>query len=159
MKESRCIWINGPGPAGVDVDLVLFRKAGGFKEKLLSMGKKAIADGGYGGEPQTLSTPNGHDAPSVRKFKSRALKRHEKFNSMLKCFKCLSVKFRHTAHNPNSASDAEGEAGAEGELGEGELGEGEARQRYKVCFGAVAVLCQYQLENGQPLYNIYVGDM
>ena len=147
IKESRCIWINGPGPAGKDVDLVLFRKPGGLREKLLEIGKKCIADGGYAGDPQVLSTPNGHDLPSVRKFKSRALKRHEKFNNMLKCFKVLSVKFRHTAYKPITVDDV------------GEISIDEGRLRYKVCFGAVAVLCQYQLENGQPLYNIYVGEM
>ena len=46
VKESRCIWINGPGPAGKDVNLVLFCKPGGLREKLLEYGKKGIADGG-----------------------------------------------------------------------------------------------------------------
>ena len=150
VKESRCLWINGPGRAGEDVDLVLFRKPGGLREKLLAWRKKGIADGGYSGEPLVLSTPNGHDIASVRKFKSRALKRHEKFNSMLKCFKCLSVKFRHTACDPTKNTDAEEEE---------EMSEAEGKRREEVCFGAVAVLCQYQLENSQPLYNIYVGDM
>ena len=63
VKESHCIWINGPGPAGVDLDLVLFRKPGGLREKLLAIGKKGIADGGYAGERLVLSTPNGHDIP------------------------------------------------------------------------------------------------
>ena len=39
VKESRCIWINGPGFAGEDTDLHLFRKEGGFKEKLLQYKK------------------------------------------------------------------------------------------------------------------------
>ena len=68
VKESRCVWINGPGPAGEDVDLVTFRKPGGLKEKLQSINKKGIADGGCGGEPETLSTLNGHDNPSIHKF-------------------------------------------------------------------------------------------
>ena len=137
LWEDQILAINGPGPAGDNTDLVLFRKPGGLKEKLQSIGKKGIADGGYGGERETLSTPNGHDAPSVRKFKSRALKRHEKLNNMVKSFKCLEDTFRHTAHVP----------------------EDEDLLRYKVCFEAVAVICQYQLENGSPLYNILVGDM
>lgn len=132
IKESRCIWINGPGPAGENTDLVLFRKPGGLRDKLCEIGKKGIADGGYTGSPNELSTPNGHDHPSVRKFKSRALKRHEKFNNMLKNFKCLAIKFRHTAHSDT---------------------------RYVTCFHAVATICQYQLENGTPLWNIYVGEM
>ena len=70
---------------------------------------------------------------------------------MLKCFKVLSDKFRHTAYNP-IGPDADSDA-------EDGLALDESRQRYKVCFGAVAVLCQYQLENGKPLYNSLVGDM
>ena len=132
VKESRCIWINGPGPAGAHVDLVLFRD--GLKAKLQSIGKKLVADGGCAGEPELLSTPNGHDNASVREFKSRALKRHEKFNGMLKSFRCLADEFCHTTNN-------------------------EELQRFKCCFEAVAVICQCQLEKGRPLYNIYVGDM
>ena len=64
---------------------------------------------------------------------------------MLKCFKVLSSKFRHTAYTPLNEDDGETID--------------EARHRSKVCFGAVAVICQYQLENGQPLYHIFVGDM
>jgi hypothetical protein len=135
LLESRCVWINGPEPAGANTDLVLFKKPGGLAEFLLQHGKKCIGDGGYAGQPLVCSTPNGHDSPSVRKFKARALKRHEKFNNMLKSFKCLSAKFRHTG-----------------------TGSWE-KERWKSCFGAVAVICQYQLENGKPLYNIYVGDM
>ena len=133
IKESRCIWINGPGKAGENSDLHLFQKEGGFREVLHEIGKKVIADGGYRGQQQFISTPNSHDSASVRKFKSRALKRHEAFNGMIKKFRCLSDKFRHTADK-----DAE---------------------RWISCFEAVVVICQYHLENGSPLYNIYVGDM
>ena len=140
VKESRCIWINGPGPAGRDVDLVLFRQKGGLREKLLETGKKAIGDGGYSGEPLVVSTPNGHDSASVRKFKARALKRHEKFNNMLKNFKVLSAKFRHTAHKKDDSVD-----GAE------EADELDKHDRAVTAFEAVAVICQYQLENGSQL--------
>jgi hypothetical protein len=132
IKESRCIWVNGGHDAGSGTDRVLFRQPGGLRDTLKQYKKKGIADGGYTGDDDVLSTPNGHDDPSVRKFKSRALKRHEKFNSMLKVFKCLGTKFRHTA------SDEE---------------------RYACCLEACAVICQYQMENGSPLFNIYVGDM
>ena len=125
IKESRCIWINGPYKAGKYADRVIFKAPGGLRDKLVSVGKKAIADGGYTGYPAQLSTPNIHDAKEVRTFKSRALKRHEKFNGMLKCFKCLSVKFRH-------------------------------KEKFIETFQAVTVICQYQLEHGQPLWAIYV---
>lgn len=132
---------------------LLGKMSGGLKEKLVSIRKKGIADGGYAGEPKMLSTPNGHDLPSVQKFESRALKRHEKFNSMLKCFKCLLLKFWHTAYKPNQLEDVDDEDSTKEESVD------VARLRYKACFGAVAVLCQYRLKNGQPLYNIYVGEM
>ena len=101
IKESRCMWINGPGFAGEDTDLHSFRKEGGFKEKLLEIEKKVIADGGYRGEPTIISTPNSHDSASVQKFKARALKRHEKFNSMIKTFWCVAGVFCHTADTGN----------------------------------------------------------
>lgn len=79
------------------------------------------------------------------------LKQHEKFNNMLKCFKVLSHKFRHTAFKPMQVDENSDEIGID-----------EERTRCKVCFGAVAVLCQCQLENGQPRppqCNVCVGDM
>ena len=129
LFESRCLWINSGGNAGENGDRTLFRKPDGLREWLQSIKKKAIADAGYTGDPNEVSTPNGHDEPAVRKFKARALKRHEKFNNMLKVFDCLKVRFRH------------------------------GEERWKVCFEAVATICQHHLENGQPLFNIYVGDM
>lgn len=48
VKESQCIWINGPGPAGKDEDLVIFRKPGGSREKLLATGKNALQMVGAG---------------------------------------------------------------------------------------------------------------
>jgi len=130
LWENRCVWLGGPGPAGENSDRVIFRKENGLRDKLRAMKKKAIADGGYTGDRATLSTPNGHDSPSVRRFKTRALKRHEKFNNMLKVFRCLDHNFRHRTE-----------------------------EKYKSLFEVVAVICQYHLENGCPLYNIYVGDM
>jgi len=63
-------------------------------KKVLATGQRGIADGGYIGS-STLSTPNSHDNAKVRKFKSRALKQHEKVNSMFKIFKCLGDRHRH----------------------------------------------------------------
>jgi hypothetical protein len=85
---SRLVWMNGPYPAG-DSDLKMFKRKG-LKEKLTEADKRGIADSGYGGYPTLLSTPNSHDSKEVKRFKSRALKRHEKFNGMTKTFDCLS---------------------------------------------------------------------
>jgi hypothetical protein len=51
----------------------------GLKDKLKSLGKWGIGDGGYSGHPEELSIPNPHDSKEVARFKSRALKRHERF--------------------------------------------------------------------------------
>jgi len=60
-------------------------------------------------------------------MKGRALARHEKFNGQLKNFACLSEHFRH------------GNDGAQ------------MFDKHKMCFEALAVICQHQLENGSPL--------
>jgi len=86
-------------------------------------GKRAIADRGYQGEKEKCSTPNRHDTPEVRKFKGRVRARHESFNARLKNFKCLDVNFRHGI------------------------------EKHKAAFEAVCVICQFQLENGLPLFS------
>lgn len=114
--------MNGPFRAG-EPDLLVFRKPQGLKSKIPT-GKKIIADNGYRGEDAIISTPNAHDPAEVRKFKSRARARHESFNSRIKNFRCLDVRFRHGA------------------------------EKHKIVFEAICVICQYQLENGSPLFNV-----
>ena len=126
ISESRLIWMNGPFPAGLD-DRSVF-KTKGLRDKLVHLGKKAIADGGYHAREyaNVLSTPNEIDDKRTKKFKSRAQRRHEAFNGMIKTFRCLRDCFRH------------------------------GEQRFKSCFEACCVIAQYQLENGQPLFEVYV---
>ena len=101
----------------------------GLKAKLMATGKKGIGDGGYHGHPNELSTPNSHDSKEVKTFKGRALKRQEKFNGKTKNFDSLSGRFRHSV------------------------------DRFKNCFEAVCVICQYQIENGSPLYDVLIEHM
>jgi hypothetical protein len=58
-------------------------------------GKKVIADKGYRGEHNKISTPNKHDSLNAQQFKKRALARHETHNKRLKDFKILSERYRH----------------------------------------------------------------
>jgi hypothetical protein len=118
--ENKLVWIKGPRPAG-EHDITVFRKK--LKSKI-PRGKRAVGDNGYKGEKAIISTPNRQDAPEVRKFKSRARLRHETFNSRIKNFKCLDVRFRHGI------------------------------KKHKIVFEAVCVICQYQLENGSPLFDV-----
>jgi hypothetical protein len=111
--------MNGPTKAGGNNQSVFLRE--GLKAKLEASGKKGIGDGGYRGHPGELSTPNSHDPNEANKFKSRALKRHEKFNGLTNIFDCLSGRFRPSVDH------------------------------FKNCFEEVWVICQYQMENGSPL--------
>jgi hypothetical protein len=119
------IWMNGPYLAGTN-DITIFRKENGLKDRLEQLGKKAIGDFGYRAEPNYVSFPNSHDSKPVAMFKSRACKRHENFNGMLKDFDSLAGRFRHD------------------------------EDKLKLAFEAVAVLCQYKLENELPLYHVLV---
>ena len=127
LSTNALVWMNGPFPAG-ESDNKTFKKRG-LKAKLESLKKRGIADGGYPGHPTLLSTPNNHDSKQVKKFKSRALKRHETFNGMTKRFDCLNGRFRHSV------------------------------DRFGSCFEAVCVICQYILENGEPLYDIMIKEL
>jgi hypothetical protein len=101
----------------------------GLEEKLRQIEKKAIGDKGYVGHPTTVSTYNNHDCRAVKGFKSRALKRHETFNGLTKQFHCISGRFRHSP------------------------------DRFKTCFEAICVICQYKIENGSNLFDILVEDI
>ena len=127
IATSRLVWMNGPFKAGRS-DVKIF-KNDGLKALLKSMGKKAIGDKGYNGHPDECSTFNAHDCRGVKKFKSRALKRHENFNNMTKRFDCLSARFRHGV------------------------------DQFATCFEAICVICQYQLEDNMPLYDVLVEDI
>jgi hypothetical protein len=91
---------------------------------LILDGKKGIGDNGYKGEKDKLATPNRHDEPAVRKFKGRARARQESFNARVKNYKALDHKFRHGV------------------------------PKHEVVFEAVCVICQYQLKNGSPLFDV-----
>ena len=117
---NRLVWMRGPGKASKH-DITVFR------EKLLKKippGKRAIGDKGYRGEKEKVSTPNPHDSPELRKFKSRARSRQEAFNARIKNFDCLSETFRHGV------------------------------KKHRRCFEAVCVIAQHQLENGSPLFDV-----
>jgi hypothetical protein len=90
----------------------------------LPTGKKVIGDNGYRREDAIISTPNAHDPAKLQKFKSHARSRHESFNAKLKVFWCLDVQFCHEI------------------------------EKHKIPFEAVCVICQYQLENGLPLFDV-----
>jgi hypothetical protein len=87
-------------------------------------GKRGIGDNGYRGENFFISTPNPYDSKDVKEFKRRTLARHESFNGRLKNFKILDTRFRH------------------------------GMKEHKIVFEAIAVICQYQMENESPLFTV-----
>lgn len=93
--------------------------------KKIPPGRLAVVDNGYKGKDPTMSKPNPLDSKEVRKFKGRARSRQECVNARLKNFQCLKQQFRH-----------------------------KTEEKHQACFEAVAVICQYQLENGSPLFDV-----
>jgi hypothetical protein len=119
--------MKGPYAAGAN-DLKVFITKG-LEQQLLADCIKAIGVGGYHGHQKSISAPNPHDSAGVRLFKSRALKRHETFNGLMKNFDSLSGRFRHSI------------------------------PRFENCFEAICVICQYQIEIETPLFDIIVEGM
>jgi hypothetical protein len=92
----------------------------------MAEGTVGIADGGYRNKKcNKLSTPNPCEDKATRKFRARARARHEAFNARLKNFELLDQRFRHRNIN-----------------------------KHKMAFEAICVICQYQLENGSPLFDV-----
>lgn len=100
----------------------------GLLDKLRSVGKKALGDKIYNGYPDAVSTFNAFDDDAVMDFKARAQMRHEQFNGMMKEFAVLDTRFR-------SPDD----------------------EKFATCFEAVAVICVYRMEHGEPLFDVLAG--
>jgi len=76
--------------------------------------------------PQVSTRNDAYDSPSVAMFKSRALLRQEKFNGRMKTYESLSSRFRH------------------------------GEDKFKSLFEAIAVLCQYEMDLGLPMYDVLI---
>jgi len=69
--------------------------------------------------------PNSYDSKEVSKFKSRAHCHQEKLNGKIAEFECMNnIGFRHS------------------------------KEKLQACFEAVAVIVQYKMDMGEPLYDI-----
>lgn len=129
LFRSSLIWMNGPFKPRSLNDNTIFAEFG-LKEKLAALGKKGLGDKIYNGHPDECSTFNSVDTSAVRTFKARVQMRHEQFNGMMKEFKVTSTKFRH---KPDKI------------------------EKHTSCYEAVAVICQYRLEHGEPLFDLMAG--
>lgn len=131
LFKSKCIWFSGPHKAGEYNDAKIFRECG-LMQRLRQQGKKAIADEGYRGFTNEITTHNSLDTEEVREFKTRARQRHEIYNCMLKQFSVLSDRFR-CKNNPNEKFTA--------------------AEKLQICFEAVNVLVQYKMQT-EPLFDV-----
>ena len=84
----------------------------------LGRGRKIIADGIYGAEPDYASIKNTFDPQEIKHFKNRVCSRHENCNGLLKNFHFLTKKFHH------------------------------GLDLQKICFRAVCCLMMFQMESG-----------
>lgn len=101
-------------------------KEKGLQDLLEALGKKAITDSGYSSGPQVATRNDAYDSPSVSMFKNRALKRQEKFNGRMKTYESLSSRFCQD------------------------------EDKFKSLFDAIAVLCQYEMDLGLPMFDILI---
>ena len=128
-------------PAGSKHDLTIVR--GGNKEQgkdnwdqnamyfKLPPGKKAVGDSGYGGEPEKVVISRAQHSSQLRKFLGRAKNRQETFHGRLKSFKVLGERFRNNGRSTREKLDL-----------------------HKTCVEAVCVIVQYDLESGNPLFDV-----
>jgi hypothetical protein len=93
---------------------------------LIPEGKLVVADKALRGEPATASVPNHLDDEDVAELKKCIRARQETFFSRMKAFHVLKEPFRHKP----------------------------VLEKHKACFEAVAVLIQYGILNGSPLFHI-----
>ena len=92
-------------------------------------GRYVVADKGYRGEYDIIRIENSLDDKEVAEFKSLALARHENFNSRLKRYKILEIRYR---------------------------GKGNKKQlaKHRLVFNAVVCICQLEMKHGSTLFEV-----
>jgi hypothetical protein len=128
---ENLVWMDGPFPASNNDGGIFSGKEKGRKKKKVALvdkiqkGHKAIADNGYKGDfGGKLTKSSSLDSENLRRIKSRAKARQESFNARIKVFGVLHDRFRHGI------------------------------EKHKICFEAVCVIVQYQLEAGPGLFEV-----
>jgi hypothetical protein len=136
IHKQRLMWIHGPTPPGLHNDLDVAREAllpavRAFNDSHpQAVNRRILADGIYAAKAESdiFSTKNEFDPREVEEFKDRAMARHEFFNNHLKKWKILATEFRHDR-------------------------KGDFLLYHRECFDCVAVICCYQVDNGN--YDLF----
>lgn len=128
IYKPKCVLLAGPFIGGVP-DLEMMEKSG-LKDWLIKKAKLVMVDQGFSSkdptERATHAYPNKRDSQKLHKFKSHARLRHETFNGRLAFFDALSNTFRHGFN------------------------------KHAMVFEAVVVIVQYQMDNGSPIFLVYM---
>jgi hypothetical protein len=122
IRNSEIVWIKGPFPCGAWPDITIFCMH--LRQKFLP-GEKCIADRGYRGEPDFVTTRNDCETRSKRRLLNRIRGRHENVNARLKNWNCVKDRFRHDL------------------------------SKHGMVFKAVAVLTQLSLKTDEPLFPVF----
>jgi hypothetical protein len=131
-------WINGPQPASVhDITFLCGDKAGKQNEwkrsSLYFNVPKGVQLVGYstyqGQNDKVATTMDGHSAETKRLF-ARIKSMNKTCNGRLKNFKVVRESFRHGSDTNDKL------------------------KKIKLAFEAAAVLVQYDIENGHPLFEV-----
>lgn len=127
--ESKIVWISGPHRGGKH-DRTIF--AEGLRDKIPE-GKVVISDRVYTDKKRNdnadLALPCIGDSQELFNFKARAKARHESLNGRLKDFRILFDTYHHPHGN------------------------------HVFAFEAVAVLVQYAMDHGHPIFDANTGDI
>ena len=127
--HNNLVWINGPFPAGTN-DITIFKTSKGLLAEIPE-GKIVVADEGYRGVPDAVSTRNHFDSAALKEFKKWVKARHESFNAQLKSFAILDQPFRDISSTSK-----------------------ERKKKHKTAFVACCVIIQFDIENARPLFKV-----
>jgi hypothetical protein len=127
IKTGHIVWINGPFPAG-NSEVTIFR---GYLEGQLAEWELVETDTGLRGVNKARIPDQGITS-GERKQKSVARARHETVNGKLKVFNVLVAYFHHHAERDRAVMF----------------------EKHAICFGAVAVITQLKLANGEIPYDV-----
>jgi len=142
IRRAKMVWLSGPYYPSTH-DITIFR--GGapdvkledrdqsalyFRMEELGRGKKCVSDSALAGEPEkVISNTSDHDQ-DFRDWINRVKDREETIHARLKSFNVLAHTFRHG------------------------MGTKDKMDKHKACTEAVAIIVQYDFDNGHPPFEV-----
>jgi len=136
--NGKIVWFNGPKPPTIsDIEFLRGGKAGRKNEWDKSAlyfhipnNAKLVGDSAYGGQPDKVTTTNNQHNRKTKEMFARMKSFQETVFNRMKNFTVCSGTFRH-----GSGTD-------------------DKKKKHKMVAEAVAVLVEYDIENGHPLFEV-----